>query len=706
MLKFLRKYQTILLVIGGCFLMVVFVAPQAVQQFGPNPMNAQAASIGGAKVTQGELDRAGRERAALERWNPFITDGLLNLEDEDDHWLLLKRAAEEGEYIGGTTDALAWIPELADQLTVLRYGAQGVSNPEQVLQIPAIADESAQLAAQLMGTRAAAAATAGFTEAEFDELIAAARGVKRMADQYEDLIRFGDQRFRQAMRRFDDSAFASVAWLRALTVLDEVEDPAEAELQAHFDKYREQNPADNEYGIGYNLGPRARFEYLILNYEDILEAVVVSEMDIARHYRINQERFGPDRDAVREGVIAELRLLKTQEAFNAADRAIRTVVLGATRNLPTDAEGVHVAPATWPERPTIDQLAAAAQEAMTGVIGIDAPFPQIGDTGSDFINRARFEDTQTYPDFEGLALATVRAGSQQVPFFDAVRSVPQIESNTTLEVRLNIPAIEYFATMSDDPRFQRGYNNNRVYFTTLAARDTSPAESLDAVRDLVERDLKQIKALEILDSRIEEYTDFARENGARALAERLNPRVETDPITGRMLDAEGVPIDVDPSVQFSRRVIRSYFDALSGQTDLGVIALEHAVEHIGPLERSEFIAPEHRVLALRSENPPGYFVLDFIGYRPALQTRARGDDRGDVLRAAAFEEFSDALYETPVVPPLSLIGLADRYGYRNEDLDLDERRAEALERIEDLAENLQRGFGRSVDDEASDSSSD
>ena len=41
MLKFLRKYKAIIMVVGGSLLMVVFLLPQAAQQFGQFDPTAQ-----------------------------------------------------------------------------------------------------------------------------------------------------------------------------------------------------------------------------------------------------------------------------------------------------------------------------------------------------------------------------------------------------------------------------------------------------------------------------------------------------------------------------------------------------------------------------------------------------------------------------------------------------------------------------------------
>ena len=66
MLKLLRKYDKWILAIGGSLLMVVFLLPQALTEFGANPRKATAAVIDGrGKITEGDLMEARQELSKL-----------------------------------------------------------------------------------------------------------------------------------------------------------------------------------------------------------------------------------------------------------------------------------------------------------------------------------------------------------------------------------------------------------------------------------------------------------------------------------------------------------------------------------------------------------------------------------------------------------------------------------------------------------------
>src|SRR5690606_23398733 len=112
MLKFPRKYQLILLAIGGSLLILAFPIEPLPRQFGPNRREETVAELAAdrEKVTYAELLQA---RADVKFLQPFyqvysITGVLPQLAEGDDeaayHWLLLTREADQGGYVGGAED--------------------------------------------------------------------------------------------------------------------------------------------------------------------------------------------------------------------------------------------------------------------------------------------------------------------------------------------------------------------------------------------------------------------------------------------------------------------------------------------------------------------------------------------------------------------------------------------------------------------------
>lgn len=129
MLKFLRKYQKWMLVVFCVGLMIAFLAPQAVQQFTPDPAQRPLATLyGDQELSRDELTRAATDlkNMKLLRFDPIRWPGLSLLpdtgRDEDDalHWLLIQRAAEHNNLSASNSEAFNLA---ADILTMYRGSA-------------------------------------------------------------------------------------------------------------------------------------------------------------------------------------------------------------------------------------------------------------------------------------------------------------------------------------------------------------------------------------------------------------------------------------------------------------------------------------------------------------------------------------------------------------------------------------------------------
>ena len=131
MLKFFRKYNTIILVVFGSLLMVAFLVPEAIQRIGQNPKGLVVARLGDKVIRTLDYQFARQELRALGNLAPQLVGpgGALGLGDErndDAHWILLTKAAEDAGMIGESGDGKSWIGGLTDQLAVL-YAANALS---------------------------------------------------------------------------------------------------------------------------------------------------------------------------------------------------------------------------------------------------------------------------------------------------------------------------------------------------------------------------------------------------------------------------------------------------------------------------------------------------------------------------------------------------------------------------------------------------
>ena len=124
MTKWLRKYNKVLLVVAGVFLMVGFLVGPAINQFGPNPLKRTEAWIGPnkARAVRGmDLMLANQELEALRDFLGPISGGpqgrtLLNIAEVQDevHWFLLVEEARGAGLVASQNDGAAWMPQLAE----------------------------------------------------------------------------------------------------------------------------------------------------------------------------------------------------------------------------------------------------------------------------------------------------------------------------------------------------------------------------------------------------------------------------------------------------------------------------------------------------------------------------------------------------------------------------------------------------------------
>ena len=113
MLKWLRKYNTVILVIGGVLLMVAWLLPQTIQQLGRTPLGAAPMKMAGRRVSFDAYDQARREWIAVNSLLPMYAQRMSALENSD-HWILALHEAQKGGYLGGKEDGLEFLSKAAE----------------------------------------------------------------------------------------------------------------------------------------------------------------------------------------------------------------------------------------------------------------------------------------------------------------------------------------------------------------------------------------------------------------------------------------------------------------------------------------------------------------------------------------------------------------------------------------------------------------
>jgi len=508
MLKFLRKYNKILLVVGGSFLMVAFLAPQAIQYAFVNPQAQTMFVIDSEKVSAGELSERERERAALEiflsRLHP--TPGLI-VGQSAAHWIMLTKAAEEAGFVGERGDGSTWQDAFVPQLVRLEARRLARENPSQELDPEQI---RARVVTQLNQLRLDARSRARLTDAQFDLALARARGVDRMIRAY-----LSANRLPQApvmVGAAERLETAEVDWvLIPGAEARSVPEPTEADLREQFEAYRDQRPSENELGIGYVLPARVKLEYLKLDRAAIEQYVRIPRYQVIQEYNLAEEEPG-DREAALERIESRLHRERVSEILATADRVVRRRVAARTRALEVDS-GYRVIEPGW-AMPRMEDLADTLWAELDERFGRGSaesegvelePLPRPEVTVLDASWRTRAE----LGSIEGIGSSRTRVGTQNISFPDLVMGVREIAGRNSLRLQVGVPAVHL---AMEDP------TGSRYYFTILDARKQSPAESLAVVRERVEEDYRAVAGFRELKSRLGELERVASSEGLDAVA--------------------------------------------------------------------------------------------------------------------------------------------------------------------------------------------
>lgn len=258
MLKWFYKYNKILLVVLGSFLMVVFLLPGS-NMFRPTPSSVTVGTVDGETITQGDLHQAATEIDMLARQFPplpeshpahFPTDPL--------HWLLLLREAERnGVYVSKS---------------------------------------EARLLVDNMDPKEKANVLSGYRISE-DGLIRTYQHAlmwQRLLDMVVDSDRPSEPRLRHYAQTTRSRLGIELVAVDATEMLKQVDKPTDAQLLEHFNKYKSFKPGESKpYGFGYYLPDRVKIEYITVSRDDVAASITVDEVDAQRYYLDHPEMYMP-----------------------------------------------------------------------------------------------------------------------------------------------------------------------------------------------------------------------------------------------------------------------------------------------------------------------------------------------------------------------------------------------------------------------------
>ena len=649
MFKFFRLYNKLILVVGGCVLMVAFLVPQAVTMFGPERMQARE-SLGtahGRDVTRGEIAAAAGELRFL-RDLPL---GSALITDDPLAWALIQAdAADMGLYA-------------SDREAEFALGAIGVDSPQiqdlarqNKTTVPAVLEAVRRLLIseqyrQLVAGTAYRDPGGNSPSLVIDKLQTQSNFVNQqlgqMPEQFRELlaqqifeaaavIAAGNHRLSTPLlQHYVRDNFTTASGRVALITpdTDGLETPGDERLQEVFDRYRDALPGQGTpYPFGYRYPDRVKLQTLRLPVDQVADAIEIDYVDVLDAYKRQPRRFAdasgntpptPSPDDAR-ALTQELRRQRGEELAGRILAQVQSALAEQRRGLP-ESDGYYQLPENYEPpswQPIIDQVRAEHGVTL-----------QIDQHGDDWIALTQLGEL---PGIGRSQIGEGRGGVQFAPYVAASRELVEDPTAVPRSLRTQVG-------LTSKPL--RGLGGDYHFFRLLQAQPSHAPASLDEVREQVVADAKTITAYETLKQRAPEYRRRVVEDGLDAAADEAGVAAIATGAFQKVGDDAGNPPPVS-GVGSSRAFVDAAF-ALVGD-------LENPAGDLTSLPREARTA----VVPLdASDRGPALALFVLESYEPV--TRGRFEQAADQARVRADGSLNRGLE----VAPLTLESIADRVGF-------------------------------------------
>lgn len=661
MLKFIRKYQLIILAIGGSLLMVVFLFEPIIGRLSPDGRKATVSKLADGTTFNGfDYQRANFDIAVLKRVYPRIflpvTQGGLGInqggeESSELHWLLLTKQATDAGLIGDAQEGRDWIPLIAQreaQSVVMQQAQQGVfTSMEQLQEAQLLMVEQVESAL----TRNVSLATGmmrGITVDDVYRTLATARGIDRLYRVFTSIPSFSDIGSTHAAKQRYDAVAVDAVVIPASTIADSIPMPSDDELQTFFEEFKAESPVDNEFGIGYTQQLRSKIGFLTLDNTAIRASIELDRVELRKIWTQDsklpegQRKYPGDVSGERPNIEAAFREQRAFDIMFEADKILRSQVIKSTRGLEKEGN-FYILPEDWStKRPTLEAMAQAVVDGLKEQMSVTISLPSVQ------ILTDRWLSSSDISQIPGFGSAQYRIGSRALPASLVPAATEDEEAAELITVQSMIPIV--------DPSAEDAVGN-RYYAIIYDINPAGPADSIaDVGRETVLRDYRTVKAFELLTQQADAIASAATAAGDLApgislamtmgTSESIRPGVsrnllvrEEDVLRGRLASF------VDPSLnteEFRTSVLESSAD-------------------LDPLASPEQLAANPVVVAVPIKSSLSLAVARVIAPRP-MTAQDLDENITQIITAEAGTEIRESIDAIGSVP-FSLEAMSERYGF-------------------------------------------
>jgi hypothetical protein len=561
MLKWLRKYNTFILVVGGCLLMVAFLLQGVLSDLSKHGLfGGTVFKIGSKKVGNEEYATTAREYGAISMIMESVA-GRQSVEqygggENTEHWFLLTSEAEKAGLVGGVKDGEDFMDEIARDLAV--QNVRGQSDMVETMR--------SLIKSRMDSTLDQAAGQAHLTREQIMLAFAKMRGVRRLENAYVSAARYSGRRLAADSRASSDAFTLDYVLVPAEREMAGVPEPTDAEIKANFDKYKDTPKGGGDYGIGYKLPARVKLAWMELNRDIIASAVTVDGVEVEKRFQAiypngQVTSAGKTPETERTRIEGEVRNELADKIVKSADQIVRAEIDKPLRKL--DREGDYLRlPADWEtKRPDFTQIREVVAKRLLEQYKIMIPAPKV------VIRSGSWIEEREAGNLEGIGSAFLKRGQITRMFSEIVFGVREI------------------ADTSGEPGFQVGVpfaesvdtKGSKYYFTVLDARKESPPDSLDEIKSDIVLNIKRLAGYDKLKAKEASILADARAKGLEAIAKAPDGSTEAPlAIQETIISKSRMSVGITPASQamdspeFRERVINS-LAGLDPMTDLSKV---------------------------------------------------------------------------------------------------------------------------------------
>ena len=614
---FFRKYNKIILAVGGSLLMVIFLIPQAASSWIGQPGDQAVGRIGDREVSIKDLRTADAEMRLVSSLNRQAAMTMPRGEDANLRWMLMVEEARQQGLHSSTAHA------------------------QQILQAWQISDQ------QIIDIKNEIRATDAFIY----QALRHWQMVMQLQQMVAGTLRVSEPAMRSFARNVQSSISVDVVPIAAERLVDRVDEPTEEELQNLFQQNAKLAPGQSKpFGFGYRLPNRVKLEYIAVPFEAVQKSVNISEVEANRYYLEHTDEFIPEVEGalpdvkvepkpyreVREKIIAQLADRKTAEKQDQIIKTIQAELAETTRNYERDGDSGYVIVGRLANFQAIAAQIQRDYGVLPEIVRIEdrwipvAEISDLGDFGSSFMIVGSGTNRQAVPVAQYIALIR-----EFVPAEMADRN-----PLAALRLQRGVPS----QPVED-------IDGNEYIFRVLETETSRPPRSLDEVREDVVRDAKLVKAYRMVKENVDQYLTSAREKGLEDFAGTIDEELQVEKIESFSRR------DVNPRISPTPQIPNLPVVGRSAQFVDGVFDLAEPIEDAGSIDA---VPADQLIGAVPVDAQLTVYITKIVEYLPVTSEEFA---QLRPIYGQFIEQEDLMMIRDPAINPFTYDALATRVGY-------------------------------------------